>query len=56
MENFKDRLSARTQNGLSRCLGSQVLGQPEIIGAIYITGLRLMRGLGLKSLQEIALV
>lgn len=55
MKNFKDTLSTRTQNGLSRCLGSLVLDQPEIIAAIGVTGLRLIRGLGFKSLQEIAL-
>ena len=55
MEKFKDLLSTRTQNGLSRCFGTQVLDQPEIIAAIGITGLRLIRGLGPKSLKEIAL-
>ena len=55
MEKFKDLLSTRTQNGLSRCLGTQVLDQPEIIAAIGIAGLRLIKGLGPKSLEEIAL-
>ena len=55
MEKFKDLLSTRTQNGLSRSLGTQVLDQPEIIMAIGITGLRLIKGLGPKSLEEIAL-
>ena len=54
MKKFKDLLSTRTQNGLCRCLGTQVLDQPEIIAAIGITGLRLIRGLGLRSLKEIA--
>jgi hypothetical protein len=55
MEKLKDLLSTRTKNGLCRCLGTQVLDQPEIIAAIGITGLRLINGLGPKSLEEIAL-
>jgi hypothetical protein len=40
MDNFKDMLSTRNKNGLSRCFGSQVLDQPEIIiNRLYLSKL-----------------
>ena len=52
---FKDSLSTRSKNGLSRCFGSQVLDTPEVIAEAGMARLRLAVGLGHKSLQEIAL-
>ena len=54
MKNFKDMLSTRSKNGLSRCFGRQVLDTPEIIAEAGIDRLRLAVGIGAKSLQEIA--
>ena len=54
MKKFKDMLSTRSKNGLSRCFGKQVLDTPEIIAEAGIDRLRLAVGLGTKSLQEIA--
>jgi hypothetical protein len=54
MKQFKDMLSTRAKNGLSRCFGRQALDTPEVIAEAGMDRLRLAVGLGSKSLQEIA--
>ena len=54
MDKFKDLLSTRAKNGLSRCFGRQALDTPEIIAEASIDRLRLAVGIGPTSLQEIA--
>jgi hypothetical protein len=53
MKKFKDMLSTRSKNGLSRCFGRQVLNTPAIIAEAGMDRLRLAVGVGTKLLQEI---
>jgi hypothetical protein len=54
MEKFKDRLSTRSKNGISRCFGLQVLDTPEIIAKEGVKRLKKTNQLGTVSLEEIA--
>ena len=55
MESFKDRLSTRARNGISRCYDSQVLDRPELIAVEGPGRLVMTVQLGPKSIKEIAL-
>jgi hypothetical protein len=54
MEKFKDLLSTRSKNGLSRIFGSEILDTPEVIAGLGMEPLKMAIGLGPKSLHEIA--
>ena len=55
MKTFKDMLSTRSKNGISRCFGRQTLDSPEIIAEAGSARLKMTNEIGPKSLQEIAL-
>jgi len=54
MNKFKDSLSARSKNGISRCFGPQYLDTPEVIAEAGSARLQRTNEIGSKSLQEIA--
>jgi hypothetical protein len=52
---FKDMLSTRSKNGLTRLYGKDILNEPETIAWLGKVGvLKQALGLGPKTLQEIA--
>jgi hypothetical protein len=55
MKKFKDMLSTRSKNGLSRCFGRQALDTPEIIAEAGIDRLRLTVGIGRSLYKKLLL-
>ena len=54
MKTFKELLSTRSKNGISRCFGPQILDTPTVIADAGPARLRRTNQLGPKSLREIA--